>query len=142
MESTDIGRYVLVTGGLSWSEANDYCASQFGTTLATIQSDADASLILSNFSFIEDYAWIGLTDIDVEGDWVWASGYECDGECSDLDWWDYNAPDNYGGLEHCAVTNTLGDDRGIDRLMGDVNCASPTRAAFICDKGLCTCSQE
>ena len=137
-EVNDIGRYVLLVADLWWSQANYYCASQYGTTLATIKNDADASLILSNFSYINAHAWIGLNDIETEGDWVWASGYECNGNCSDLDWWNWLSPDNYAGDEDCAVAHLLSDNRSISEMIGDINCASVTGSAFICDKGLWT----
>ena len=44
--------------------------------------------------------WIGLNDIEQEGDWRWAAGNRCLGQWSR---WYANTPSNSGGVEHCGV---------------------------------------
>ena len=58
-----------------WNDGNDYCQSEYGTTLATIRNDDDAQTLLDLFETDGDY-WIGLYDYagDNSG-WAWASGY-------------------------------------------------------------------
>ena len=59
----------------SWSDGNQYCFDQYGTSLATIRSDDDAQTLLDLFRQNGDY-WVGL--YDYAGDhtgWAWASGY-------------------------------------------------------------------
>ena len=119
-------------GDQTWSEANDYCATQYGTTLATIRNDDDAQKMLDLFGS-RMYAWIGLNDIETEGQWVWASGWQCDGECAALDWWYPGFPDNYGGVEHCGLTGTHYTTSDISNMMGDVGCSASYSSGFICD---------
>ena len=71
-------RYVYVSNPMNWSAANTYCGDQFGTTLATITSDEDAVSVLNltQSVAVETGAWIGLNDIENEGDFGWISGFE------------------------------------------------------------------
>ena len=62
---------------ISWSDANAYCVSTYGTTLATIKTDIDANTVLSMKQSVGSvHVWVGLNDIGTEGDWEWVSGYE------------------------------------------------------------------
>ena len=62
---------------ISWSDANAYCASTYGTTLATIKTDIDANTVLAMKQNIGSVrVWVGLNDIGTEADWEWVSGYE------------------------------------------------------------------
>merc|ERR1719211_132961 len=91
-------QYVVVETNMNWNDANAYCASTYGTTLATITSDDDAEALLA----IKKDAWIGLNDLAQEGTWVWTSGHECDGNCANLDYWTGSGPSNSYNNEHCA----------------------------------------
>ena len=94
--------YVLVANedGLSWSEANDYCASQIGrTSLATIgdaTENAEAWSLCSTVASSSYGCWIGYNDIDVEGTWEWDSG----DESTYTNWATYEP--NGGTTENCA----------------------------------------
>ena len=71
-----MSQYVFIETALSWSDANDYCASTYGTTLATIRNEYDAALMLEMKQDIgEERVWIGLHDLNTEGAWEWASGF-------------------------------------------------------------------
>ena len=60
---------------MEWNDGNDYCQSEYGTTLATIRSDDDAQMLLDLFQTDGDY-WIGLYDyVGDNSGWAWASGY-------------------------------------------------------------------
>ena len=65
----------------NWSTANDYCATNFGTSLATIrnQEDSDAIVYIKQY-YKEQWSlnikvWTGLHDPNQDGQWEWASGY-------------------------------------------------------------------
>ena len=133
--------YVLESRWIkNWSEANDYCATQYGTTLATIRNDDDAQklldLLLDDDAYNSDmfnWAWIGLNDIETEGEWVWASGWECDGECSALDWWIDGYPNDWNGGDgaHCGYTSYHNTATDISNVIGDTDCGK--WAGCICD---------
>ena len=63
----------------SWSEANEYCASKFGTSLGTIRSEysmilallalKDVNVDASNAKF-----WIGLNNINNDNSYSWIDG--------------------------------------------------------------------
>ena len=67
-----VGNYVLIDDQMTWSDGNDYCTAQYGTSLATITDDEDAQILFDLATAGTD-AWIGLNEVN--GEWVWASGY-------------------------------------------------------------------
>ena len=75
---------------VTWSDANAYCSCEYKTTLASIHTDDDNfDAFDSTWYATYGYIWIGLNDIDSEGDFVNADG-------SDYDYWDFGSaqPDN------------------------------------------------
>lgn len=73
------------TGGISWSEAQDFARSLSTTTqqasLLSIGSQQEEDWVISNFTTIDlspsipnDLIWIGLSDQSNEGDYVWSDG--------------------------------------------------------------------
>ena len=60
---------------MNWAEANQYCDDIYGTVLATITNDIEATLLLETAQALGQDLWIGLNDIDVEGAWQWTSGH-------------------------------------------------------------------
>merc|ERR1719373_346852 len=78
-------RYVVSNNSMAWSEGNDYCSEQYGSSLATITSDEDAQ-ILFNLTETGIVAWTGMYVVDEE--WKWVSNYPCDNDdCSTLEYW-------------------------------------------------------
>jgi tetratricopeptide (TPR) repeat protein len=59
-------------GGHSWEFARDDCASQ-GGYLVTIQDAAENEFVRELADFM-DQSWLGATDIEEEGTWVWITG--------------------------------------------------------------------
>merc|ERR1719334_3144393 len=115
---------------ISWSDANAYCASTYGTTLATIKTDIDANTVLAMKQNIGSVrVWVGLNDIGTEGDWEWVSGYECEGDCTALSWWNTNEPNDSSG-EDCAHLRASASS--IDVMLNDIPCTY-TVDYFLCD---------
>jgi Ca2+-binding RTX toxin-like protein len=73
--------YEYVSGSLNWTQARDAAASRTfnGATgyLATITSAAENDF-LAKLKPNEDFAWIGGSDANTEGEWKWVTGPEAD----------------------------------------------------------------
>ena len=67
--------YVYVSSSMNYSTANTYCANTYGTQLATITNDDEATTIMNLTTANGASAWVGLNDIDSEGTFLWDSGY-------------------------------------------------------------------
>ena len=70
----------------------------------------------------EDLYWIGLSDEQEEGSFVWESGLQLSATIAAH--WNPGMPDNHGGNEHCGVIYQKG--------LGDVSCSS--NYPFVCQK--------
>jgi len=130
--------YIEVTTSMTWTAASDYCHSQYGTTLATIETDAEKAEIVSMISSTtasRNTFWVGLNDIASEGTWVWESGDDCGGNCDDLDWWNTNEPNDAGSGEDCA--HIWISAAGSSLLLNDLPCSYSSGLPFFCDEFHC-----
>ena len=66
----------MVNETKNWADANTYCEETYGTTLATMKNDNDAALVLQAKYDYGRSIWVGLNDLNVEGTWEWASGFQ------------------------------------------------------------------
>ncbi|MCB9746279.1 MAG: VCBS repeat-containing protein [Alphaproteobacteria bacterium] len=109
----------------TWSEAQTACQA-LGADLAVLDN-------LEDQAFIADMgignAWIGLSDRDTEGSWLWVDGSGLDNAD-----WSEGEPNNYGDGEDC-VHLTGGGDAWNDRPCGD-------RLAALCGTGWSALSQD
>ena len=64
-------RFCMADGTTSWWKARGLCEGA-GGALAAIESGAEQEHIVSNAAFTES-AWIGATDLQVEGQWYFAN---------------------------------------------------------------------
>lgn len=97
-----------------------------GGDLAIIKDAAENELIGSLIDF--DEAWIGATDAATEGTWLWI-----DGTPLAFTDWDPGQPNNFDGVEDCAVLSS--DD---DVSWGDRSCvAIPEKPDQIAYKYVC-----
>ncbi|XP_062577477.1 perlucin-like [Saccostrea cucullata] len=81
-----------------WVESAHYC-SQFGATLATIESERENNFIrqhLLDFAKPVDF-WVGGTDTVIEGDWQWVTSQNI---MTYSDWYPGN-PSNFHHSENC-----------------------------------------
>jgi hypothetical protein len=81
------GHYYCLTEQMNWFEAEEQ-AQAWGGHLVTLNSEAEESWIKHNFGYTEHF-WIGFSDTDEEGVWVWSSG-----ESVSYTNWDSGEPNN------------------------------------------------
>ena len=108
---------------LSTSKANNYSdartlCSQMNSTLFVGTTMAKFSLFwYTTKIYMKDNTFIGLQDIDVEGNFVWENGEPLSFEQYQY-FWHFGQPDNYGKNQDCAVAqhaktpNEFGFDDG------------------------------
>ena len=96
--------FILVLSNKNYTAASAYCASNFGTKLASIHSkeeDDEAVGLCRDHGYTANYGncWIGLSDIANQDDWVWD-----DGTVYDYQNWGTNQPSGkYGNSnEDCG----------------------------------------
>lgn len=106
---------------LTFAEARAHCMSAFGTDLVKVDDDTENAFImgagLPDTGFND---WIGLSDAEVEGTFVWT-----DGSTPRFTAWAEGEPNDSGGLEDCAEMDV------VSGLWNDVACDA-TRG-FICE---------
>jgi len=120
---------------MNWADANSFCASTYGTTLATISNDDEAATILAMVQAADcgtgsvgtRNTWIGLNDLDTKGTYEWVNGEECDGDCNELSWWKSGQPNS--GSQRCG--NIRYNANAVTNLLNDGTCSN--KLCFICD---------
>jgi hypothetical protein len=86
--------YRLVSVGANWNDAALACQS-WGGDLVQVDSLAEDTFLTGR---VQVQIWIGASDQAVEGRWVWSGGAPLFfGD------WGPGQPDNYLGIEDCAV---------------------------------------
>jgi hypothetical protein len=93
------GHQYMLTDYMSWPEANAI-AEQMGGYLVTLYTGAEEAWLKETFGDSELF-WIGYTDMEQEGVWVWTSGIN-----STYTNWAPGEPNNYNN-EDVAVMNAL-----------------------------------
>jgi len=127
--SPALGQYIYVNSAKTWDAANEYCTTKFGTTLATIKSDYEAAILKEKERLVNTNFWIGINDLNREGLWEWASGYQCkDWNCVGADWWFTGEP-NSGSTFDCGFVTSAATT--AQNLVQDATCATSMR--FLCD---------
>ncbi|KAK7139494.1 hypothetical protein R3I93_016586 [Phoxinus phoxinus] len=61
--------YFFSSDKLTWSSSRAFCVSK-GTDLVTITSQSEQRFLNSE---IKDHYWLGLNDLETEGQWVWVN---------------------------------------------------------------------
>jgi hypothetical protein len=109
------GHYYRLTEPLSWPEAENQ-AMQWGGHLVTI-NEREEELWLKNQFGLYEYFWIGLNDINSEGNWEWVNG-----EPVTYTNWAERQPDNYLSIEDSAIMNWANSGQinsGLAKNFGD-----------------------
>ena len=124
--------YIAVTsqGNVRGDNAQSYCQSTYGTSLATITSAEENALVLATAvaaGITDDSFWIGATDVSVEGTFVWLDGT---GNIDDIySNWDDGEPNNGNSIEDCSIMLT-------DGTWNDLSCShsrSDWQKQFVCN---------
>ena len=92
-------KYMVVKEKLNWHDARQRCQDSFGD-LASITSKKEEELLGILVSGVIDKGgfWIGLNDIEKEGELVWSDGIKYS-----YTNWIYNEPNDQHGKEDCVV---------------------------------------
>ncbi|XP_048036160.1 CD209 antigen-like [Megalobrama amblycephala] len=91
-----IGCLVVSNEEKSWSDSRKYCRDR-GGDLVIIKSEKKQRCISS---FIKEMVWIGLSDIEKEGNMTWV-----DNSPLKQGFWEKNEPNDAGGKEDCIELN-------------------------------------
>jgi len=132
--ATDGNYYSVSSNALGYFDAQASCEAD-GAHLASILSNGENLFLTNLIEDVTDWGvWIGLTDVAVEGNWVWDDG----NSVSFLNFED--GEPNGSGSENCAM---LYHEDGIEGLWNDQGC--DTVLHFICkweNSGTCIDSPE
>ncbi|XP_041867593.1 C-type lectin domain family 7 member A-like [Melanotaenia boesemani] len=127
--------YYFNTTKSSWNDSRDGCKLK-GGDLVKIDSREEQKFLEARLrekmEEAEDKFWIGLTDSEEEGRWLWVDGSSLD-TC--LSFWSINEPDNFEGEnpdgEDCARMGEKGGAADL-KCWFDRNCNVPQKS--ICEK--------
>ncbi|KAJ8366307.1 hypothetical protein AAFF_G00362870, partial [Aldrovandia affinis] len=89
--------YYFSTEEKSWKDSRSACLKQ-GADLVIIESKEEQDFIYKHTG--EDAYWIGLSDSETEGTWLWVDGTPLQ---KDKAFWVTGEPDDYGGSQDCAA---------------------------------------
>ncbi|KAG8005157.1 Lactose-binding lectin l-2 [Nibea albiflora] len=115
--------YKYVATRLTWADAELHCVSQ-KANLVSIHSEEEHNFIkdlIMNFDHNRGPTWIGLSDTQKEGGWMWS-----DGSAVDFVLWSATQPSNKGGTEDCASINF-----GAALKWNDILCSQ--KLTFVCE---------
>ncbi|KAG7241342.1 hypothetical protein INR49_025727, partial [Caranx melampygus] len=111
------GRYYkYIPARQTWADAELHCVSE-GGNLVSIHSEDEDSFVRSFIKYFDPaqgYTWIGLSDTQKEGSWMWS-----DGSAAKFFSWCAGQPDNYGSNEDCVQTNG-----GTNLKWNDIECSN------------------
>ncbi|XP_029366771.1 CD209 antigen-like protein E [Echeneis naucrates] len=113
--------YYISSQRRSWHDSRQDCL-QRGADLVIINNRQEQNFLIG-FSMV---AWIGMTDREMEGTWIWVDGTPVNRDGSLL--WAPGQPDGAFGGEDC------GDLRSMIEFIGlnDFNCSA--RNQWICER--------
>jgi surface polysaccharide O-acyltransferase-like enzyme len=114
------GRYAACLGTKSFDDATSQC-EKLGAHLVVLETEAEHDTVLAGFKELsQESFWIGLTDREREGHWVWS-----DDSPLTYDAWVQGQPDDYRGQEDCAQNNWRSD------RWNDLSCDA--RLPYVCE---------
>ncbi|XP_035285554.1 CD209 antigen-like protein E isoform X1 [Anguilla anguilla] len=119
--------YFFSTDKMNWSQSQEYCTSK-GAHLVIINNQQEQNFVSSR---INETHWIGLSDQNTEGQWVWEDGTPLDRSGTQY-WWE-TEPDNWMDSgdpsgEDCAA---LGNSKKHTDYWFDSSCQNMKK--FVCE---------
>ena len=121
--------YVSVNTVTNWQTAEAMCV-EWGGHLVSIHSDVE-NYVVNSIRDTNDFTWIGLSDTETDGTYVWT-----DGSPFDYESFASNQPDSFGG-ESCF--HLFDQPRG-ELTWNDYHCNRDTwgsvQTSFVCKKGI------
>ncbi|XP_038151963.1 CD209 antigen-like protein E [Cyprinodon tularosa] len=132
--------YYFSTNKFSWEESRNRCR-EAGAELVKVETREEQYFLRNNLNrkmkSFDDMFWIGLTDSEEEGRWVWVDGSELS-ERSDLFlmFWNALQPDNWAkenpAGEDCVRVGMEGGGGGPMKNWYDKDCSAAQKR--ICEK--------
>ncbi|XP_066530928.1 CD209 antigen-like protein E [Hoplias malabaricus] len=124
--------YYLSSDKLNWWESRDYCTGK-GGNLVVITSKEEHDFLSSH---IHETHWIGLNDLDTEGQWMWVNNQPLSETRTEF-WLKRknkpDEPDNWksedSSGENCGA---LGNEEGYTHTWFDASCKKLKK--YICEK--------
>ncbi|XP_047665780.1 C-type lectin domain family 6 member A-like [Tachysurus fulvidraco] len=131
-KSLGLKSYYFPTHKLNWTQSRDYCVEK-GGHLVIITSQTEQNFVVSQ---IGETHWIGLNDLETEGQWMWVNNKPLK-ETGVTFWYSSpkgtNEPDNWKvedpSGENCAA---LGNVDGNTHNWFDASCRRIKK--YICEK--------
>ncbi|KAL6466912.1 hypothetical protein MHYP_G00247160 [Metynnis hypsauchen] len=118
--------YYISTEAKSWSESRKDCTSK-GADLVIINSREEQEYISTILRNSE--AWIGLTDMEIEGVWKWV-----DNSALTTGFWFKGEPNDFNKDEDCTITGYKGAGSDGVSTWADYPCNHPV--VGLCEKSL------
>ncbi len=123
--------YMLCDDALAQSAAAQRCELDFDGHLAQVETGSEQDFLLAHAQ--NQTLWIGATDADQEGTWVWPSGEvfwegAADGMASGFEVWGSGQPNDLNSDEDCLVLR----GEAVDGSWNDATCSS--QQGFLCER--------
>ena len=105
-ETISTHNYIGINTEMTFDDAESYCRSTYGTSLATVTSDEENTAVYNEAvsKGIGGSMWIGATDEETDGTWIWN-----DGNTGNINYyynnWESDEP-NGGTSENCIELRT------------------------------------
>merc|ERR1712110_55604 len=112
--------YITSQDKMTWYKAQEFCWG-VGGYLAEIKSVEQEAALDGLLSYSAEY-WIGLSDLSVEGHFVWAESHQ-DLETTEYTHWATNQPDDGGGHEDCVVKVVKAEGKLLGEGWNDYVCS-------------------
>ena len=121
--------YKLYTLRQNWTNAKVNCQRAIdGAKLVKIETDKENDFIKNEYLNTRGIYWIGLSDIDNEGEWKWTDGTELTG----YNKWKSGQPNNKGDQDCVAILEGNYTAGLYNAEWNDLKCSKKLR--YICKK--------